>query len=215
MPSSLIGLVALIFVAVPGYFYLVRYERRGLRERHGSVREIAELFAVGAFVAVAVGGSLFMLAEVVPGLATLEGIVSGYKYLQSHPWHLARSACLLFIFSAMTCAVLGDIRGRKRSDSNLSNHPGTVWTDLLQTPRGESDPIVEVLMDDGTRVHGRCHMVSLERDIAQRDVALHHPVAVQAPGQDLATASPADYVIIPGGLIRLIQITTLRDVDSA
>ncbi|MCX4671952.1 DUF6338 family protein [Streptomyces sp. NBC_01381] len=213
MPSGLLGLVALLFVAVPGHLYLVRYERRSLRERPGAAREITELFAVGAFVTLASAAGVFVLAEAVPGLATLDGTASGAAYLRSHPWHLARSGILILAVSALVCAALGELRGR-RNGGTWSNAPGTVWSELLKPSRGEADPEVRVLLDDGTRVHGSGHMVSDERDTYYRDVALHHPISIYTAGEDRPQPSDADYVIIPGGHIRLIQITTVRRHDG-
>lgn len=209
MPSGLIGLVALLFVAVPGHLYLVRYERHSVRERPGAAREIAELFAVGTFVTLACVAGVFVLAEAVPGLATLDGTASGAAYARSHPWRLARSGLLALAVSALACAALGELRGR-RNGGTWSNAAGTVWSELLKPSRGEADPHVEILMDDGTRVHGRGHMVSDERDPYFRDVALHHPIVIHTEGEERPYPSDADYVIIPGAHIRLIQITTVR-----
>ncbi|MVO88068.1 hypothetical protein GPA10_25750 [Streptomyces sp. p1417] len=209
MPSGLLGLLALLFVAVPGHLYLVRYERHSLRERPGAAREITELFAVGTFGTLAAVAGVLVLAEAVPGLATLEGAASGGAYLRAHPWHLARSGILALTVSTLACAALGELRGR-RNGGTWSNAPGTVWSELLKPSRGEADPEVHILMDDGTRVHGSGHMVSDERDPFFRDVALHHPIVIHPADAEQPQPSDADYVIIPGGHIRLIQITTVR-----
>ncbi|MGA6227653.1 DUF6338 family protein [Streptomyces umbrinus] len=210
MPSNLAGLAALLFAAVPGYLYLVRYERHGLRERPGAAREIAELFAVGTFVTLGTAAGVLVLAEYVPGLATLDEAVSGETYARSHPWEPVRSGILTLILSALVCVALGELRGRRSGGSNWSNTPGTVWSELLKSPRGEADPEVEVLMDDGTRVNGCCHMVSHEKDTYYRDVALHHPISIHPADEGQPEPCEADYIIIPGGHIRLIQITTAR-----
>jgi hypothetical protein len=210
MPSNLAGFAALLFAAVPGYLYLARYERHGLRERQGAAREIAELFAVGTFVTLVAAVGVLALGEAVPGLATLAGAVSGEAYVRAHPWHLVRSGALILAASTLVCALLGELRGRRSGGSGWSNAAGTVWSELLKAPRGEADPEVEVLMDDGTTVHGSCHMVSHDRDTSYRDVALHHPIAIRGTDDDLPQPSEADYVIIPGGHIRLIRITTAR-----
>ncbi|MEC4019400.1 DUF6338 family protein [Streptomyces sp. H27-D2] len=210
MPSNLAGLAALLFAAVPGYLYLVRYERHGLRERPGAAREIAELFAVGTFVTLGTAAGVFVLAEYVPGLTSLDGVASGEAYARSHPWHLVRSGILTLAVSALACVALGELRGKRSGGSNWSNTPGTVWSELLKSPRGEADPEVHILMDDGTRVRGSCHMVSHEKDTYYRDVALHHPISIHRADERQPRSSEADYIIIPGGHIRLIQITTAR-----
>jgi hypothetical protein len=209
MPSSLAGFLALLYAAVPGYLYLVRYERHGLRERPGAAREIAELFTVGTFATLATGGGVLVLAEYVPGLATLDGALSGAAYARSHAWHLVRSAVLVLTLSTFACAALGELRGRRNGASNWSTAPGTVWAELLKPRRGEADPRVQVLMDDDTLVYGSGHMVSDERDTYYRDVALHHPISIRRPGEAQPQPSDADYVIIPGGHIRLIEITAV------
>ncbi|MEU6587811.1 DUF6338 family protein [Streptomyces sp. NPDC046881] len=209
MPSNLAGLTALLYAAVPGYLYLVRYERHGLRERPSAAREIAELFTVGTFATLAAAGGVLALAEHVPGLATLDGTLSGAAYARSHAWHLVRSGVLVLALSTLVCILLGELRGRHRGASSWSATPGTVWAELLKPGRGEADPTVQVLMDDGTLVCGSGHMVSDERDTSHRDVALHHPISVRGPDDDLPRPSDADYVIIPGGHIRLIEITAV------
>ncbi|MEV7063646.1 DUF6338 family protein [Streptomyces collinus] len=209
MPSSLVGLIALLFAAVPGYLYLIHYERHGLRERPGATREVAELFTVGTFAALATAAGVLALAENVPGLATLDGVLSGAAYARSHAWHLIRSGVLILTLSTVTCIVLGELRGRHSGASSWSTTPGTVWAELLKPRRGEADPEVQVLMDDGTLVYGSGHMVSDERDTYYRDVALHHPIAIRSPGEDHPRHTNADYVIIPGGHVRLIEITAV------
>ncbi|MFF5185870.1 DUF6338 family protein [Streptomyces sp. NPDC000345] len=209
MPSSLAGVMALLYAAVPGYLYLVRYERHGLRERPGAAREIAELFTVGAFATLASAAGVLALAEHLPGLASLDGALSGTAYARSHAWHLVRSGLLVLTLSTLICVVLGELRGRRRGASNWSTAPGTVWAELLKPRRSEADPEVRVLMDDGTLVCGRGHMVSDERGTDDRDIALHHPISIRGPGEDRPQPSDADYVVIPGGHIRLIEITAV------
>ncbi|WP_328394113.1 DUF6338 family protein [Streptomyces sp. NBC_00390] len=209
MPSNLAGLAALLYAAVPGYLYLVRYERHGLRERQGAAREIAELFTVGTFATLAAAAGVLALAEHLPGLTTLDGALSGAAYARSHAWHLVRSGVLVLSLSTLACIVLGELRGRRSGASIWSTAPGTVWAELLKPRRGEADPEVQVLMDDGTLVYGSGHMVSDERDTYYRDVALHHPISIRSPGEDRPQPSDADYVIIPGGHIRLIEITAV------
>jgi hypothetical protein len=214
MPSNLTGLVILLFAAVPGYLYLVRYEGRALRERPGAAREIAELFSVGAFVTLGAAALVFALAEVVPGLATLEGTASGGAYLRTHAWDAARSGALALVVSSVVCAALGEFRGRRHGGGVVGTLPGTVWSALLRTGPGEDDPEAEVFMDDGTVVTGRCHMVSSETDTSFRDVALHEPISVRAPGEATAQASPAHYVIVPGARILFIRLTVLRKEEE-
>ncbi|MDG9710474.1 DUF6338 family protein [Streptomyces sp. DH10] len=209
MPSSLVGLAALLYAAVPGYLYLVRYERHGLRERPGAAREIAELFTVGTFATLAIATGVLALAEHVPGLATLDGALSGAAYARSHAWHFVRSGILILTLSTLGCTVLGELRGRRSGASTWSTAPGTAWAELLKPGRGEADPEVQVLMDDGTLVCGSGHIVSDERDTYYRDIALHHPISIRSPGEDRAQPSDADYVIIPGGHIRLIEVTAV------
>jgi hypothetical protein len=209
MPSSLVGLAALLYAAVPGYLYLVRYERHSLRERPGAAREIAELFTVGTFATLATAAGVLALGEHVPGLATLDGALSAAAYGRAHAWHLVRSGVLILILSTLACIVLGELRGRRSGASSWSTAPGTVWAELLKPGRGEADPEVQVLMDDGTLVCGSGHMVSDERDTYYRDVALHHPISIRGPGEDRPQPSDADYVVIPGGHIRLIEITAV------
>ncbi|KOV93333.1 hypothetical protein ADL04_27535 [Streptomyces sp. NRRL B-3648] len=143
------------------------------------------------------------------GLATLDGTLSGSAYARFHAWHLVRSGVLILTLSTLACIVLGEVRGRHRGASGWSATPGTVWAELLKPRRGEADPAVQVLMDDGTLVCGSGHMVSDELDTSDRDVALHHPISVRGPDEDRPRPSDADYVIIPGGHIRLIEITAV------
>ncbi|MEV5339486.1 DUF6338 family protein [Streptomyces sp. NPDC052676] len=215
MPSDLAGLAALLYAAVPGYLYLVRYERHRLRERPGAAREIAELFSVGAFATLAAAASVLTLAEYVPGLATLDGTLSGASYARSHAGHLIRSGLLVLVLSTLACVALGELRGRRDGAGSWSTAPGTVWTELLKPQRGEADPRVCVLMDDDTQVHGSGHMVSDERDTYYRDVALHHPISIRRPGEAHPQPSDADFVIIPGAHIRLIEITVVPVHRSA
>ncbi|MER7576764.1 DUF6338 family protein [Streptomyces sp. NPDC126514] len=210
MPSTLAGFLVLLYAAAPGYLYLVRYERHGLRERPGATREIAELFTVGTFVTLAAAGGVLVVAEYVPGFATLDGAASGAAYARSHAWPLVRSAVLVLTLSTSACAALGEVRGRRKGASNWSTAPGTVWAELLKPRRGEADPRVQILMDDDTLVYGSGHMVSDERDTYYRDVALHHPISIRRPGEAQPRPSEADYVIIPGGHIRLIEITAVH-----
>lgn len=207
MPSNFTGLLVLLFSAVPGYLYLTRYESRALRERPGAAREIAELVAVGIFVTLGAAAAVFALAEVVPGLATLDGTASGGPYLRTHAWDAARSGVLVLALSCVVCSVLGEVRGRRHGAGAAGNLPGTVWSVLLRRGPDQGSPEVEVLMDDGTVVTGVCHMVSSEADTAFRDVALHAPITVRAPGVQAAEASSAHYVIVPGARIQLIRLT--------
>lgn len=213
MPSDFTGLLALLFSAVPGYLYLTRYESRALRERPGAAREIAELVAVGIVVTLGTAAAVFALAEVVPGLATLDGTARGGPYLRAHAWAAARSGALVLALSCVICAALGEYRGRRQGSGAAGNLPGTVWSVLMRSGSPEQGPPeVEILMDDGTVVTGRSYMVSSETDTAFRDVALREPITVRAAGVAFPPSPKAHFVIVPGARIRLIRLTAkLKD----
>jgi hypothetical protein len=158
MPPNFTSLLVLLFSAVPGYLYLTRYESRALRERPGAAREIAELVAVGIFVTLGSAAAVFALAEVVPGLAKLDGTASGGPYLRTHAWDAVRSGMVVLLLSCVVCSALGELRGRRHGAGAAGNLPGTVWSVLLRRGPDQGSPEVEVFMDDGTRPPPRQHL---------------------------------------------------------
>ncbi|MDQ1027115.1 hypothetical protein QF035_004697 [Streptomyces umbrinus] len=214
MPSTLVGLLAVLLAATPGYLYLFGYERRTPREALSPGREVAEMVAAGASSTLAAALGVFALAEVWSALLTLEQLTAGRRALVEHPWAALATGALVLGISAALCAGLGHVLGGRTAYATGNRaRPGTVWHGVLTSPcygrdehgaRVETRRFVAVHLQDGLRVEGYFERVSRDTDTGMRDIALSRPIAL-TPKDGERRASAAATVIVPGALIRLIE----------
>lgn len=198
MPSTLTGLVIVLFSFAPGFVYLLVAERQGAPLRTQSAfRETAQVILT-SFLALSAAGAVFgvlrlILGDNTPDLDALVGNPGDYwtdHYSQVTWWGagLLLFACLLsYLWGAHSV-------GRRLAERTRASRAGrflwppsstsfaSAWTLLLEVREPELHKYVKARLTDATLVEGWMSSFNPHvSETADRELTLANPVHITAP----------------------------------
>lgn len=198
MPSTLTGILILLFSFAPGYVYLLLSERQGAPLRTVSAfRETAQVILT-SFLALSAAAVVFAIATLVLGdaapdvkaLATTPG-----AYWDDHVFEVVGwGAGLLLLACAMSYLWGAHTVGRRLADLTQSAAVGrfvwppsttsftSAWTLMLEVREPDLHKYVKARLNDGTLVEG--WMSSFNPHVSEtgdRELTLANPVHITAP----------------------------------
>lgn len=209
IPNTAVGLLILVGLLGPGYVWVTFTERRRLRPDRSGVLEAADVVIVGTWATVLAVAALLVIAEMWDWFPTLPELFSDAKgFANRYPYRITLWALAVFTLSVGGTRLAAWLLFRRTSPQI---HPeSTVWYETFRLAQKKHVVLVKIELNDGRRIEGVFSSYLMDRDLAEKDVALRAPIrVVSAPAADgsrMWMDHRAHRVIIPGSEIATVWV---------
>lgn len=224
VPTTFNGIVLLLILLVPGFFYVLRRERHTPSRKFSGFRETLRVIVASAFAYGLLAALSLVVALLVPSVQNLAValVVDPFAYQASHAVQFAflvvggvALATAVSAFAGGTIAirlagwlVSRNEKARRWFEAWRAEHApisSAWWTVFELEPLAAK--ILSVRLSDGTVLTGQLYSYSQDADDhADRDVVLQAPLFIQNPDSDEVHELPGASVIISAREIRFLTV---------
>ncbi|UKF26720.1 MULTISPECIES: DUF6338 family protein [Clavibacter] len=207
VPTTVNGIILLLVVLFPGFFYVLRREPHTPSRKFSAFRETMRVIVASAS-AYFVSGTLVLVGSWFVGLWTpsawvevLGALQSPYRYQDAHPLRFLAGGVALVILATSLCVLCGGLLPG-RTLKWLANHGtvaskklfthirasrmqmGSAWWSMLESGPDRTT-VVSITLHDGNTVVGDLYSYNMDADdTADRDIVLQGKVFLLKPNKE-------------------------------
>lgn len=206
VPTTVNGIILLLVVLFPGFFYVLRREPHTPSRKFSAFREtmrviVASTFAYGAAGALVLLGTLVLSIWVhTAWLEALGALQAPYRYQDAHPLRFLVGGVSIVALATLLSALCGGLLPGKLLDALADRGPAftkrifsslrdsitpiaSSWWGVLEAHPDKVTVVAITLNDDSTLV-GNLFSYSMDADESQdRDIVLQSPLFLLKPGE--------------------------------